>query len=55
MAGREIDDALHGRLITIPPPPGGHGMFETLHDAKDGRAFVDLIKTLATTIFGHPF
>jgi hypothetical protein len=52
-AGRKVDDALHGRLITIPAPANVHGMFEDLHGQKDVVAFSELIRRRATRYFGH--
>jgi uncharacterized protein (DUF927 family) len=52
-AGRKVDDALHGRLITIPTPANVHGMFEDLHGEKDVVALSGLIRRRATRYFGH--
>jgi putative DNA primase/helicase len=53
-AGLDIDDAHHGRLISIPLPAGGHGAFETLHGEADVVAFCRRIQAVAARNFGHP-
>lgn len=53
-AGQTIDDALHGRLISIPMPVGGHGLFEDLHGEPDLVAFSRRLRELAAQHFGHP-
>jgi hypothetical protein len=54
LARLPIDDAIHGRLITVPAPTNAHGMFEDLHGDKDVPAFAKRLHTLALANFGHP-
>jgi putative DNA primase/helicase len=43
-AGLEIDDAERGRLVDIPNPVGGHGIYEDLHGFDGGEKFTDALK-----------
>src|SRR3984893_6363527 len=43
-AGIEIDDAERGRLVDIPNPAGGHGIYEELHGFENGQKFTDVLK-----------
>jgi putative DNA primase/helicase len=43
-AGLEIDDAERGRLVDIPNPAGGHGIYEDLHGFENGQKFTDALK-----------
>jgi putative DNA primase/helicase len=43
-AGLEIDDAERGRLVDIPIPDAGHGIYENLHQFADGGRFTDSLK-----------
>ena len=43
-AGLEIDDAERGRLVDIPNPAAGHGIYENLHQFDDGEKFTDTLK-----------
>jgi uncharacterized protein (DUF927 family) len=43
-AGLEIDDAERGRLVDIPIPDGGHGIYEELHGFENGQKFTDSLK-----------
>jgi uncharacterized protein (DUF927 family) len=42
--GLEIDDAERGRLVDIPNPDGGHGIYEELHGFENGQEFTDVLK-----------
>jgi putative DNA primase/helicase len=42
--GLEIDDAERGRLVDIPNPVGGHGIYEDLHGYENGQKFTDALK-----------
>jgi hypothetical protein len=54
LARRPIDDAMHGRLITVPAPANAQGMFEDLHGEKDVPAFAKRLCRLALANFGYP-
>jgi putative DNA primase/helicase len=43
-AGLEIDDAERGRLVDVPNPVGGHGIYEDLHGYENGQRFTDALK-----------
>jgi putative DNA primase/helicase len=43
-AGLDIDDAERGRLVDIPNPVGGHGIYEDLHGYENGQKFTDALK-----------
>jgi putative DNA primase/helicase len=43
-AGLEIDDAERGRLVDVPNPVGGHGIYEDLHGFENGQKFTDTLK-----------
>src|ERR1700730_2888439 len=43
-AGLEIDDAERGRLVDVPMPNAGHGIYEDLHRFKNGEKFTDALK-----------
>jgi putative DNA primase/helicase len=43
-AGVEVDDAERGRLVDIPYPNAGHGIYEHLHRFADGEKFTDALK-----------
>jgi putative DNA primase/helicase len=43
-AGLEIDDAERGRLVDVPNPVGGHGIYEDLHGFENGQKFTDALK-----------
>jgi putative DNA primase/helicase len=43
-AGLEIDDAERGRLVDIPNPAGGHGIYEELHGFENGQKLTDALK-----------
>ncbi|MBV8831068.1 MAG: DUF927 domain-containing protein [Acidobacteriaceae bacterium] len=53
-ASISVDGAYMSRLLDVPEPPGGHGIFEELHGLADGEALSDQLKTLAKRHFGHP-
>jgi hypothetical protein len=40
----EIDDAERGRLVDVPNPVGGHGIYEDLHGFENGQQFTDDLK-----------
>ena len=50
--GDEIDDALRGRLIDVPLPPGVVGAFEDLHNFADHAAFSVELLRVARQNFG---
>ena len=52
LGGGGIDPAYVDRLADIPPPQGGHGMFETLHGLADVAAFVTHLKRIAAENHG---
>ena len=41
-----VDDADLGRLVDIPLPEGGHGIYEDLHGFPNGRKLTDHLKTM---------
>src|ERR1700730_1889741 len=43
-AGLEIDDAERGRLVDIPNPVAGYGIYEDLHGFENGQKFTDALK-----------
>lgn len=48
-AGQEV------RLVDVPADAGdGLGIYETIHDAKDGASFSDRLRHAATTFYGTP-
>ena len=49
-----IDDAHHGRLISVPLPDDAHGAFEDLHGEADVVGFSRRLRRLAAKHFGHP-
>jgi|tagenome__1003787_1003787.scaffolds.fasta_scaffold20767975_2 hypothetical protein len=49
-----VDDAHRGRLIDVPNPRAGHGIFEDLHGDPDHAAFSKTIIELALANYGHP-
>ena len=53
LAKNTVDDAHHGRLISIPLPDGGYGVFENLHGERGVVAISGRLRKLATTNFGH--
>ena len=50
----EIGDADLGRLVDIPLPEAGHGIYENLHGAPNGRKLTDHLKSQCRTYFGVP-
>ena len=52
LAGIEIDDAHHGRLISVTLPGFGGTVFEDLHGAVDDAAFGGRLRELAAEHFG---
>jgi hypothetical protein len=52
LAGIDIDDAHHGRLIGVPLPGFDGTVFEDLHGAADDAAFGALLRELAAEHFG---
>jgi hypothetical protein len=50
-ARQTVDEAHHGRLISVPLPAGGHGIFEKLHGKADAVA---LCKRLRAISAQHP-
>jgi uncharacterized protein DUF927 len=53
LAGMEIDDAHHGRLIGVPLPGFGDTVFEDLHGSADDAAFGEWLRRLIAEHFGH--
>jgi uncharacterized protein (DUF927 family) len=51
-AGLEIDDAERGRLVDIPNPAEGHGIYEELHSFEDGEKFTDALKARCRKFYG---
>jgi putative DNA primase/helicase len=51
-----IDDQHRGRLVDIglPVGPGTFGIYENLHDFKDGAALTDALKARCRSTFGTP-
>jgi len=49
-----VDDARRGRLVEIPLPEQGDGIYEDLHGLHDGRALTDRLKARCRTYFGAP-
>jgi uncharacterized protein (DUF927 family) len=47
-----IDEALTGRLVDIPLPRNGHGLYEQLHDFSSGEAFSNALQRRSVTYFG---
>jgi putative DNA primase/helicase len=50
----EIDNADRGRLVDIPLPEAGHGIYEDLHGCPNGRILTDHLKRRCRTYFGVP-
>lgn len=50
----EIGDEDLGRLVDIPLPEGGHGIYENLHGAPNGRSLTDHLKSQCITYYGVP-
>ena len=48
-----LDDGHRGRLIDVPNPRFGHGVFENLHGSRDHAAFSKHIAELALANYGH--
>lgn len=51
-AGQEFDGAYADRMIDVPPPSDGFGIYETLHQFDDVAAFTAHLKGLAAQNFG---
>src|ERR1700730_18655820 len=51
-AGIEIDDAERGRLVDIPNPDGGHGIYEELHGFDNGQKLTDALKARCRKFYG---
>jgi putative DNA primase/helicase len=43
-AGLEIDDAERGRLVDVPNPVAGYGIYEDLHGFDNGEKFTHVLK-----------
>ena len=52
-ANKEFEAAYADRLIDIPPPAEGFGMFETLHGYTDLASFVRHLKGVTAENYGH--
>lgn len=53
--GKRVKAGQEVRLVDVPADAGmGLGIFETLHDAKDGASFSDRLRHAATTFYGTP-
>lgn len=52
-AGERIDDAYRGRLIDVPVPAGGHGIFENLHGKPDLPTMAQAVLGVAAEHFGQ--
>jgi hypothetical protein len=48
-----VDDAFLTRLIDVPLPDGGYGVFEFLHGEVDGGKLADRIEAITRQHFGH--
>jgi putative DNA primase/helicase len=48
----DIDDAERGRLVDIPNPNGGYGIYEELHGFVDGQKFSDSLKVRCRKFYG---
>jgi putative DNA primase/helicase len=53
-AGLEIDDAERGRLVDIPNPIAGYGIYEDLHGFENGQKFTDALKVRCRKFYGTP-
>jgi putative DNA primase/helicase len=52
--GVQIDNAVRGRLVDIPLPEAGRGIYENLHGAPNGRKLTDHLKSQCRTYYGVP-
>jgi uncharacterized protein (DUF927 family) len=50
--GVVIDDAHSGRLVDIPLPTGGHGLYEKLHSFSSGEALSNALQARSVKYFG---
>jgi putative DNA primase/helicase len=50
--GIEIDDAYLGRLFDIPCPSSQHGIYEDLHEFRNGERLTDALKQRCRRFFG---
>jgi putative DNA primase/helicase len=53
-AGLEIDDAERGRLVDIPNPSAGDGVYEDLHGFENGERLTDVLKVRCRKFYGTP-
>jgi putative DNA primase/helicase len=49
-----LDDARRGRLVDVPLPATGHGMYEELHGSSGGETLTDTLKSRCRSCFGAP-
>jgi hypothetical protein len=54
LAGKHIDDTERGRLVDIPLPSAGHGLYEDLHDCEDGIELTTTLQKRSRRLFGTP-
>ena len=52
--GIDIDDAVRGRMVDVPLPFEGFGLYETLHEFSNGEELTDAIKARSLRVFGTP-
>ena len=52
MGGAVVDDADLGRLVDIPLPSGGHGIYEDRHGFPNGRRLTDELKKRCRIYYG---
>jgi putative DNA primase/helicase len=52
--GKEIDDADRGRLVDIPLPNSGHGIYEDLHGLPSGSRLTSYLKGQCRRHYGVP-
>lgn len=50
--GKRIDDAERGRLVDIPLPSVGHGLYEELHGFAEGKTLTNALKERSRRLFG---
>jgi hypothetical protein len=50
--GGVVDDADRGRLVDIPLPEGGNGIYEDLHVFPNGRRLTDELKKRCRIYYG---
>jgi putative DNA primase/helicase len=53
-AGLDIDDAERGRLVDIPNPYAGDGIYEELYGFENGERLTDVLKVRCRKFYGTP-